>query len=130
MPENIHVSYADIQSYLEAIANNPANQRQVDDSAHGRFWNVSYAQFTTGNVPDERCHGAAIPIVNADPAKCAFYQSLKAPTGFCNLAQMPKRGPFITSPGYQVTLANGVVMTGGQIDDNIVWWLTNGMPEH
>jgi hypothetical protein len=130
MTNGTHITYADIQAYLEAIADNPNNTRNVDNSSHRRFWNVPYQQFVTGNVPNERCNGNPIPIVNRDPNLCPFYQSLKNSSGWCNLSQMPRRGPYITDPGYKVTLRSGRVITGAEIDANIVWWLTNGMPEH
>jgi hypothetical protein len=71
------VSYSDIQAYLEAVADDPDNKRSVDNSAHERFWNVPYAQFVNGTVPNESCNGSAIPIANKDPNKCSFYQALK-----------------------------------------------------
>ena len=123
------ITYANIQNYLEAIANNPADKRDVDNSSHGRFWNVPYAKFITGTVPNELCAGNLIKIVDPDPSKCSFYQSLVNSAGWCSSQQMPKKGPFVTDPGYKVTLADGSVMTGAEIDANIVWWLTNGMPE-
>jgi hypothetical protein len=124
------VTFADIQMYLEAIANNPQNKRKVDNSDHKRFWNTTYQKFITGPVPNEDCgDGAPIPIVNKDPAQCAFYQALKAKSGWCELGQMPKGGPFITDTGYTVKLSNQTTISGADIDANIVWWLTHNMPE-
>lgn len=123
------VTFSDIQMYLEGIANNPNNKRNVDNSNHARFWKVSYQSFINGTVPGEACTGKPIPIVNKDPAQCAFYQSLKNAAGWCSLGQMPKRGPFITDAGYVVKLSNGTSISGTDIDANIVWWLTNNMPE-
>jgi hypothetical protein len=124
------VSYADIQGYLDAIADNPQNGGDIANSLHERFWNVSYAEFVGGSVPNESCRGAPIPIVDKDPTKCPFYQSLKNPNGWCDLKQMPKGGgPYITDAGYKVTLRNGTVISGTEIDANIVWWLTHNMPE-
>ena len=123
------VVFSDIQMYLEAIANNPKDKRKVDNSGHGRFWNVSYAQFTTGTIPNEDCNGASIPIVNKNPTQCAFYQALKGKSGWCQLGQMPQAGPFITDAGYSVQLSNGTTISGADIDANIVWWLTNNLPE-
>jgi hypothetical protein len=123
------VTFADIQMYLEAIANNPNDKRKVDNSSHGRFWNTSYQNFTTGTVPSEDCNGNPIPIVDKNPAQCAFYQALKGRSGWCQLGQMPKGGPFITDAGYSVKLTNGIVISGADIDANIVWWLTHNMPE-
>jgi hypothetical protein len=124
------VKYSDIQMYLEAIANNPNDKRQVDKSNHGRFWKKTYAQFKNDAVPGEDCNGAPIPIVNSDPKKCALYQALVSDAGICDKKQMPRGGPFITDDGYTVKLSNGTVMKGSDINANIVWWLTNGMPEN
>jgi hypothetical protein len=123
------VNFTDIQAYLEAIANNPQDVRDVDNASHGRFWRVSHAQFLAGMIPHQTCNGAPISIVDADPGKCSFYQALIGRSGFCLRGQMPKMGPFITDAGYRVTLADGQTLPGTQIDSNIVWWLTNGMPE-
>lgn len=123
------VSFANIQSYLDAIADNPNNTRNVDDAGHARFWRVTYNEFITGLVPNEFCKGADIPIVNADPSQCAFFQALVTPSGWCNMRQMPRGGPMITDAGYAVTAADGMTYTGAEIEANIRWWLTNGMPE-
>ncbi|MCZ8548315.1 hypothetical protein OOJ09_29440 [Mesorhizobium qingshengii] len=123
------IVFADIQSYLDGIADNPKNTRKVDDAGHARFWRVSYHEFITGFVPDETCKGQDVPIVNSDPAQCPFYQALVAPAGWCNMRQMPRGGPFITDAGYAVTLGGGLLITGVEMDANIRWWLTNGMPE-
>jgi hypothetical protein len=129
MAPTSRITYADIQSYLEAVANNPQSRRSVDSSGHGRFWEVPYQEFVTGSVPNEQCNGASIKIVDSDPNNCAFYQALRDANGWCNLSQMPMTGPFITDPGYSVVLSSGTVISGADIDANIVWWLTNGMPE-
>jgi hypothetical protein len=123
------VVYKDIQAYLDAIADNPNNKRDVANSGHDRFWKVPYQQFISNVVPNEVCAGKAIKIVDPDPSKCPFYQSIKNPSGWCNTGQMPKKGPFITDPGYTVTLKDGSTITGAKIDEQIVWWLTNNMPE-
>ncbi|NTG32407.1 hypothetical protein G6L08_35290 [Agrobacterium rhizogenes] len=123
------IVFADIQSYLEGIANNPNNRRNVDDSNHARFWRVSYQEFVTGVVPNESCQGQHVPIVNVDPEKCPFYQALATPAGWCNMRQMPRGGPFITDAGYMITLGDGSSIAGAEIAANIRWWLKNGMPE-
>jgi len=123
------VAYATIQDYLDAIADNPACKGSIDNSSHGRFWSVDYRQFVSGTVPNEDCGGLAIAITDLDPNKCPFYQALKNPAGWCSLGQMPLQGPFITDSGFTVTLKDGSAISGPDIDANIVWWLTNKMPE-
>lgn len=124
-----NVTFSDIVMYLEAIANNPADIKNVDDSNHGRFWQgVTRDQFVAGTVPNEDCNGAPIPIVNSDPAQCPLFQALTNATGWCNKGQMPRRGPWITDPGYTVKLGNGAVMKGTDIIDNLKWWITHNMP--
>jgi hypothetical protein len=67
MPPIIHVTYADIQSYLDAISDHPLRKRNVDESPHGRFWNMPHQKFTTGTVPDTEDNGTSIPIADKDP---------------------------------------------------------------
>jgi hypothetical protein len=128
MPSAGRVTYADIQAYLDAIADKAVND--VAFSSHDRFWRVPYKQFITGTVPGEKCGGLPIPIVNSSPASCPLYEALTSPTGWCKLGRMPLGGPFITDPGYSVTLKDGTTISGSQIDADIVWWLTNKMPEN
>jgi hypothetical protein len=126
------IVFADIQAYLDAIADNPDDAGDIDSSRHGRFWQVAHKDFISGTVPGENCAGTAIPIVDKDAARCPFYQALTNPSGWCNKGQMPKNGParaFITSANYKVKLKDGSTVTGREIDDNVVWWLTNGMPD-
>ncbi len=137
------VTFRDVQSYLDAIADNPVDNGDIDSSNHQRFWNSPYKTFLTMTVPGENCNGQPIPVVgaldangNANLAQCPFYQALVGPTGWCNKGQMPRTGPpqaFITDPGcsVQVTKADGTkaTMTGQQIRSNIEWWLTHGLPE-
>jgi hypothetical protein len=137
------VAFADIQAYLQAIADNPNNSGDVDQAGHKRFWNVSYADFVSKVVPNETCNGHPISIVgkaagspNVDPTQCPFYQALVNSTGWCNKGQMPKFGPaadFITAANFSIPVkqpdGSSVTMTGQQIRANIEWWLTNGLPE-
>jgi hypothetical protein len=138
-PTKTPILFADIQAYLDAIADNPNNTGDVESSNHRRFWQTTYLEFTTGSVPLETCNNAPIPIVgkvagnpNVDPAQCPFFQALTSPTGWCNKGTMPKFGPptsFITDQNYKITLKDGTVLTGTQIQDNITWWLGHGLPE-
>jgi len=124
-----HITFADIQSYLEAIANKAVND--IGNSPHDRFWNVTYQEFINGVVPHTKCNGQTIPLIdNADPKNSAFYVILIDPNGWCNKREMPGGGPFITEVGYQVTLAGGKVITGLQIQEDIKFWLENGFPEN
>lgn len=131
MPTNI--TFDRVKKYLAAIADNPNDVLSVDSSPHLRFWNVPYQQFINGNVPGgnlTQCHDAPTPIINkANPAQSPFFLILTDPAGFCGMPRMPEGGPFITDEGYQVTLADGTTVSGKQIRDDILDWLTNGYPE-
>jgi hypothetical protein len=126
------MTFAKVKQYLTAIADNPSNAGNVDNSPHGRFWNVTYHEFTTGDVPggnDVECNGTASKIIDtAHPDQSPFYLALTAPTGWCNLGQMPEGGPFITDKGYQVTI-NGTNILGSKIKSDLLEWLQNGFPE-
>jgi hypothetical protein len=123
------IVFADIQAYLEAIANKATNDVDGGGCPHKRFWNVPFATFISGNVPLVLNAGHPIPIMDpTTPANSAFFAILKGP--FVGKRQMPGGGPFITDTGYQVTTAAGKVVTGQQIQDDITWWLTHGFPEH
>jgi hypothetical protein len=142
------VVFSDIQAYLDAISNNPNALGNVDESPHGRFWNVAYAQFTSGTLSTDQpkllCGSQPISIVgrtegslSVDPANCPFYQALIQATGTCQKGQMPKFGPssaFITDRNYTVTVrrkdGTESQMTGAEIRENIEWWLTHDLPEH
>jgi hypothetical protein len=123
------VIWADIQAYLDAIADHPGNQGDIESASHGRFWNVDYNTFMVGTVPHEDCNGSAIPNVDHDPKKNPLYQALINGKGWCQLGQMPLSGPFITDRGYVATLKDGSTISGADIASNILAWITNGMPE-
>jgi hypothetical protein len=123
------IKFKQIQSYLEAIAAN-ANL-DVAGSPHKSFWNASYTNFINGVIPKVKCKGNPIPIINKqDPENSPFYIILTNGQGFCNIAQMPPTGPYITDAGYTVTLADGSAVTGARIQQDIREWLTNGYPEN
>ena len=131
MANGTRVVFADIQAYLDAIADHPGT-RPVEGASHDRFWRIPYSDFidsTKGIVPNIQCQGAPIPIVDKDPSKCPLLQALTTPLGWCNKRQMPRGGPFVTATGYSATLQDGTVVTGTKIVDDITWWLTHGMPE-
>ena len=131
MPTNM--TFAKVQAYLNAIADNPNNTMSINGSPHGRFWNVSYELFTTGNVPGGdlvQCNNAPIPIIDRNhPEQSPFFLILSSAAGFCNISQMPLGGPYITDADYQVTLADGEVVTGQQIAADLFSWLTNHYPK-
>jgi hypothetical protein len=123
------ISYSRVIAYLDAIADKGVND--TANAPHDRFWTgMTRDQFVTGTVPNVSCHGASIPILDqTNPANSPFFLVLKDQASFCNKPRMPKGGPFITDPGYTVTLANGTHVTGQQIQDDILEWLQNGFPE-
>jgi hypothetical protein len=119
--------------YLEAIANNPNDVGDINQSPHGRFWNVPYKQFVTGTVPGGQqveCNNNPTPIINSgNPSQSPLFLILTDPNGFCGMPQMPEGGPFITDANYQVTLSDGTTVTGAQIQQDMLNWLTNGFPQ-
>lgn len=122
------ITFLQIQSYMDAIAEK--GSLDIAGSPHKAFWQVSYATFIIGVIPQVRCKGNLIPIINKqDPANSPFYIILTSSPGFCNVEQMPVAGPYITDPGYSVALANGTMATGAQIQKDILEWLTNDYPE-
>jgi hypothetical protein len=125
------IVYADIQAYLDAIADKATND--IGNSPHKRFWQVPYDTFIHGTVPAVKSSGDPIPvgqpipiIDQANPINSAFFTIL---TGkFAGKRQMPGGGPLITDAGYQVTVG-GKTVKGQQIHDDIASWLKNGFPE-
>jgi hypothetical protein len=116
------IQFRDVQAYLDAVAQ---KNGKLADSPHGAFWNTDYTSFTTGQVPN-----VGIPIMDTtNPAQSPFYLILINPKGYQGIEQMPPDGPYITDPGYQVTLADGTSVTGKQIVDNIADWLSHGFPQ-
>jgi hypothetical protein len=129
-----NITFAHVQDYLNAIADNPDNN-PIDVSPHRRFWNGKKRdEFVASNVPNVTCHGAPIPVIDQNnlpdsAIQSPFFFILTSQNGFCQKRQMPGGGPFIIDPGYQVTLANGTVVTGQQIQNDLRDWLANGFPE-
>jgi hypothetical protein len=130
-------TFADVKAILNAIADNANNDVDGGGCPHKRFWNVDYATFTTGEVPNIRIHGVTyhVPIVNsATPLQSAFYKVLLAPlpvtdgNNSATVNQMPDGGPLITEATYSVRV-NGVDKTGAQIQSDLEAWLSGGMSE-
>jgi hypothetical protein len=124
------INFARVKEYLDQIGqqanNDPAN------SGHGVFWNVNYTAFMTGVVPSKQCLGHPVPIIDpVNKVNSAFYQILKGT--WCSMPQMPQMprgGPFVTDPGYSVTLTDGTVVSGDQLLKDIEEWLAAGAPEN
>jgi hypothetical protein len=123
------ITYADILSYLDAIAakaNNP-----VSDAPHGVWWSgLGYTDFLSFQVM-----GVNVMDTN-NPLQSPFYVILTNPQGSSSFSQMPGAlgttpppGPFITDAGYTATLADGTTISGTDIQQNIQSWLNNGYPE-
>ena len=130
------IVYADIQNYLNAIANKANNQ--IGDSPHGAWWltpdgtsPLSYNDFKTGQIPNVD----SVNIMDSGtPLQSAFYVILTNPNGYQGnnqgpYNQMPDGGPYITDAGYTATLPDGTTISGAQIQANIELWLSNGFPE-
>lgn len=118
------LKFSDIQNYLDAIL---AKTGVGNPTPHGVFWrktgnyNDDYKYFTTSAVPKVN-----VPILDQQtPLNSNFYQAL-VNDNFA-YGQMPAGGPYITDPGYTVTIGS-VTLTGGQIKNNIAEWLTNNFP--
>lgn len=121
------ITFVRLQEYLDAVARR-ANLN-VGNSRHGVFWNSSYQAFMTGIVPNKHCNGQVVPIVDPkNKVDSAFSQILRGP--WCGMPQMPKTGPFVTDPGYFVTLADGTRVEGDKILADIQAWLEAGAPEN
>lgn len=121
------ITFLRLQEYLDKIAQK-ANL-DANNSLHGLFWQTTFAKFVAGDVPNKRCAGEPVPIIDKiDPTKSAFYQILQQ--GWCAMPQMPKTGPFVSDSNYSITLADGTVVTGQQILSDIHAWLAAGSPEN
>ncbi len=128
------MTFAKVRSYLNAILRAPGLQGDINNSPHGAFWDtMSYSEFVNGAVPGgarTTCQGQPTPIIDKNnPAQSPLYLILTQPNGFCGMPQMPEFGPFITDPGYQTTLPDGTPITGDEIRQGLLEWLTNGFPE-
>ncbi len=57
-----------------------------------------------------------------------FYMILTDTNGLSGIPQMPAGGPWVTDPGYQVSV-DGRTITGRQVRDALAEWLTHGFPK-
>lgn len=118
------VGFGRIKEYLEKVGSGAAF------APHGKFWEITYAQFLSQNVPGVDCHGQAIPIIDPNDLNAsAFFKILQDTAGFCGNPQMPFGGKKLTNPTYQITLSDGTVVTGAQIIEDIKDWLAAGAPD-
>lgn len=122
------IGFSTVQAYLNAVAE--ANGG-ILSSPHRAFWNVSYDHFMNGIVPDVKCNGNAVPIINREaPLQSPFFVIMTTSTGWCGKRQMPGGGPFITDEKFQFTLPDGSTVTGKQIREDLATWLQNNCPEN
>jgi hypothetical protein len=123
----VTILFKRLQEYLDAIA--AKANLDVANAGHGVFWSVSYNQFIGGVIPNKRCNGQPVPIIDPnDKAQSAFFLILQG--GWCGMPQMPRTGPYLTANGYSVTLSDGSVITGAQIIHDIREWLEGGALEN
>lgn len=83
-------SYADVQTFINAILTANQEQSGVSHAPHKNFWaTLSYAEFTTGNVPNI---DPPTPIlVIGDPANSTIISVLSGTN--TTFPQMPGNGP-------------------------------------
>jgi hypothetical protein len=138
MAEIQNPRFSDVQSILDAILRKSHfGQSHPNGSPppHRIFWRQTndyeqdYQRFTTGLVP-----GVDIPIMNTAAGQALtsnFFVVLTSPDGLPDdgVSQMPDGGPFITDPGYELTLADGRVMTGAETQASLRRWLQSGFPK-
>jgi len=125
------ISFARLQEYLDLIV--AQNGGDITSSPHLRFWS-SHSTLTTQPLPRPKCNNQDIfPVKYLDAARTQvdadnspMYVILTNAMGFCQREQMPPDGPFITDPGYSLTLSDGTVVTGAQVKQDIHDWLAAG----
>jgi len=129
------VSYARIQEYLDKILAKDTTG-SIDESPHKVFWKVDRDTFVKQSVPHVSCNGKPMPVVKVgDSANSPLYLVLisdGASGAACKKPQMPAGdpgGPFITDPGYQITLGDNTTVTGSQIQQDVKDWIDSGCPE-
>ena len=123
------IGFKDVQAYLDGIA---VANGSILSSPHKMFWRVTYEAFISGNVPGVQCQGAAVPIINTGaPEQSPFFLIMIDPAGWCGWPQMPPGGPNIdpANDNVQIDLADGTVVTGKQVRENLATWLKNGFPK-
>lgn len=130
------IDFDGLKAILDAIADNAISDVEGPGCPHKRFWRISRQDFIANEVPNISHNNVTyhIKIVDlAKPGESAFFKILlgdltvREGTNSWAIPQMPENGPFITDPGYVVSV-NGVNKTAAQIQTDISDWLTNGMP--
>ncbi|MGH6800351.1 MAG: hypothetical protein ACRD3H_03480 [Terriglobales bacterium] len=90
-------SFAEVQSYINSVLTQNGEIGGVSSAPHGAFWsNLTYSQFTTGNVP-----GVSPPVpilVIGNSANSNIIQALQGVGPLFNpstgtYGQMPANGP-------------------------------------
>jgi hypothetical protein len=127
------ITFTRLQEYLDLIVQNEGGN--IGASPHRRFWST-YQTLTTQPIPQPKCQGQSIyPIKYIDVAKTKvdadnspLFVILTNKSGFCQKAQMPPGGPYITDVNYSITLSDGSVVSGAQILNDIHDWLTANAP--
>jgi hypothetical protein len=152
------IDYDRVIAYLDAILTQAGSN--ISGSPHGIWWRdaggnpLTYAAFKAGTISGAPDIPTPIPILEPpDPAvdKSAsfFYHILLKSSQYKGAGktyrQMPGGGFYVTStaaesgtgdgttttPGSIVyMLADGSSVTGQQIQDDLLAWLTAGAPEH
>jgi hypothetical protein len=129
------ISFARLQEYLDLIVSKEGGN--IGAAPHRRFWS-SHQSLTTQPLPRPKCQGQDIHPVKfldvkmtmVDADNSPLYVILTNAQGFCQKDQMPAGGPFITDAGYSLTLSDGTVVTGAQVQRDIHDWLAAGAPDN
>jgi hypothetical protein len=129
------ISFIRLQEYLDLIVGK--NGGNIGAAPHRRFWS-SHQSLTSQPLPRPKCNGSDIyPVkyvdatkTKVDPDNSPLYVILTDAQGFCGKGQMPPGGPFITDPNYSLTLADGTIVTGDQVKQDIYDWLKAGAPNN
>ncbi len=121
------ITYETLIKYLDAI--DLKGTLSADGAPHGTFWkdsagnNLPLATFKALSIT---IPGGPVKIFNdAQYDQSPLYLILLGPWN--GHPQMPKTGPFITAPGYMVTI-DGSPVSGTQIKTDFLAWLKQEFP--
>src|SRR3984885_9666539 len=114
-------SFTDVQAFFNNFIS--ANNIQILQAPHGAFWNTSYDNFVTGNVPNVVDPNTNLPIpvlTKGDGAHSNIVYALAGrpntlwdPNNPAGFGQMPYGGPYFST---------------AQIND-LSNWITAGCPQ-